>query len=78
MWKPSEYSVEDALNDIFSDSSKVTDVTFTDKGVIREYTNPDGSSKVQICEDADNAKGHVTGDYYFDSNGNYTGYGKHK
>lgn len=77
-WKPSSYGTDDALNDIFSDSSKLTDVTFTDKGVIREYTNKDGSSRVQLCEDTDNDKGHVTADYNYDSDGNYTGYNEHK
>ncbi len=77
-WKPSSYDVDNAMKDMFSDSSRVTNVTFTDKGVIREYTNPDGSTKVQLCEDADNEKGHVTADYHYDSDGNYIGYDEHK
>ena len=37
----------------------------------------DGGSRVQINEPVDSEKGHISADYYYDSDGNYTGYSIH-
>ena len=77
-WDPKDYTVDDALNDMLVNNGKCDEVLFTEDGVMKAYTNDDDSYKITEYISADNAKGHNSYDFYFDSNGNMTGAGPHK
>lgn len=73
---PQDYSIDNAIKDIAT--GKYDDVTFTESGgLITERSMDDGGSRVQINEPVDSEKGHISADYYYDSDGNYTGYSIH-
>lgn len=76
MGYPQDYGIDNALKEL--SSGKISDVTFTESGgVIKEVPLDNGGYKVQMCEPVDSNKGHITADYYYDSNGNYVGYEPH-
>lgn len=75
---PQDYSIDNALNDLLVGDSKVTDVYFTESGgVIKETAMSNGGYKVEISEPVSSSKGHFSGNYYYDFDGNYTGYKPH-
>lgn len=60
MWKPSEYTVEQAIKEA---------VRYNGIYLGDNYVTKDHDGYIELCVDADNAKGHVSYDIYFDDNG---------
>ncbi len=70
-WKPSDYDIDDAFNDLLVNGSSVNEVRFTKHGVMKGYTD----GHVTDYVDADNAKGHNSYDYNKGSDGVWRGVG---
>ena len=69
MWRPSSYTIEQALKEVTRyDGIYVGD----------NYVTKDHGDYIEVNIDADNAKGHVSYDLYFDDNGNLTRWEKHR
>ena len=69
MWRPSSYTIELALKEVTRyDGIYVGD----------NYVTKDHGDYIEVNIDADNAKGHVSYDLYFDDNGNLTRWEKHR
>ena len=66
-WDPRDYDVDDAIRDLAEGS--LSDVLFTDNGVMKEY--PDGHITDYVY--SDNDKGHNSYDYNQDSSGIWRG-----
>ena len=62
-FKPSEYELKSAL----LDTMKYGDVTMGSNYVFKDH-----GDYVEACVDANNAKGHVSFNIYYDSNGRIT------
>ena len=67
-FKPSSYTIENALREVTRyDGIYVGD----------NYVTKDHGSYIEVCIDANNAKGHVSYDLYFDDSGRLTNWVKH-
>ena len=62
-FKPSEYDIKNAILDVM----RYGDVTMGDNYVFKDH-----GDYVEVCVDANNSKGHVSFDVYYDSNGRIT------
>lgn len=76
-WDPRNYTIDDAFQDLLIKDNNISDIRFTDNGVMKEYSNADGSSKVSDYVSADNDKGHNSYDHAFNSDGSYAGGSSH-
>lgn len=65
---PSSYSIENALRE----AARYEGIYVGDN-----YVTKDHGDYIEICVDADNAKGHVSFDLYFDDSGKLTRWVKH-
>lgn len=70
-WDPKSYSVDDAIKDLAY--GNCDNVHFTDDGVIKDY-----GDRVTMYTSADNAKGHLSTDFRYDSNGHISSIESHK
>ncbi len=62
-FKPSEYDIKSAIKDVI----RYGDVTVGDNYVFKDH-----GSYIEANVDANNSKGHVSFDIYYDSNGKIT------
>ncbi len=69
-FKPSNYEIENALKEVLR----------YDGGIFvgDNYTTKDHGDYIEINIDADNDKGHVSYDLYFDEDGNLKDWKKHR
>ncbi len=68
IFSPSRYTIENALRDL----QRYSDVAFGDNYVMKDH-----GSYVEVNIDADNAKGHVSYDLYFDDDGKLVDWKEH-
>ena len=68
-FKPSEYTIKNAI----LDTIRYGDVTIGDNYVFKDH-----GDYVEVNVDADNDKGHISFDVYYDSNGKITRIVSHK
>lgn len=68
-FKPSKYTIENAI----------MEATRYDGGIYvgDNYVTKDHGDYIEVCIDADNSKGHVSYDLYFDDNGKLIRWEKH-
>jgi hypothetical protein len=68
-WKPSSYSIEQAIRE----AARYDGIYVGDN-----YVTKDHGDYIEVNIDADNAKGHVSYDLYFDENGHLKRWEKHR
>ena len=68
-FKPSSYDLKNALNEV----SRYDGIYVGDS-----YITKDHGDYIEICIDANNSKGHISYDLYFDDNGKLTKWERHK
>ena len=73
MFKPSDYTIENALKDILQGHYSIGDIVIGDNHVIKDH-----GKYIQINIDADTPKGHVSYDLYFDENNKLIKWEKHR
>ncbi len=67
-FKPSAYTIENALKE----AARYDGICIGDNYVMKDH-----GDYIEICIDADNAKGHVSYDLYFDDDGRLIDWKKH-
>lgn len=67
-FKPSSYTIENALRE----AARYEGIYVGDNYVTKDHGN-----YIEVCIDADNRKGHVSFDLYFDDNGKLIRWEKH-
>jgi len=68
-FKPSDYSIENAIKEAARYNGGIY--------VGDNFVTKDHGDYIEVNIDADNAKGHISFDVYFDDNGNITSVKKH-
>lgn len=66
--KPSKYTIENAI----MEAARYDGIYVGDNYVIKDH-----GAYIEVCIDADNSKGHVSYDLYFDDNGKLDHWGMH-
>lgn len=67
-FKPSNYQIENALKEA---------TRYDGIYIGNNYITKDHGEYIEVCIDANNGKGHVSYDLYFDENGNLIRFEKH-
>ncbi len=68
-WRPSSYTIEQAIKEA---------TRYDGIYVGSNYVTKDHGDYIEVCIDADNPKGHVSYDLYFDENGHLDHWEAHR
>lgn len=72
-WKPSEYTIKNALIDIMNGHYSSGDIVIGSNYIIKDH-----GDKAEIHIDAETPKGHVSYDLFFDENDKLIDWKKHR
>lgn len=73
MFKPSNYTIENALKEILQGHFSAGDIVVGDNHVMKDH-----GDYIQINVDANTSKGHVSYDLFFDENDRLIRWEKHR
>ena len=68
-WNPKVETVEEVI-EMYRTNPRCTEVDLFDGGQVKVYPHGSGT-KATIYYPANNAKGHISYDYYYDADGNF-------